>query len=202
MKEINHIIRKKAKIRIFIIYGVSIILIFFGYHFFNKVENSDYNIIKYQYSDHQTMLQKMKKARENINAIETYDESLESAKSQNQIPSIGRIKLSIDSCMENINKIVISIESENKDELGDEVYQNFRTYQSNREIIEFLNDEMENSQGGGEGNPEVKIIIKDLINLINEADAKVNTAGKRASKDELDEVKRLVTRMKNKAAML
>ena len=202
MKEINHIIRKKAKIRIFIIYGVSIILIFFGYHFFNKVENSDYNLIKDQYSDHQTLLQKMKKARENINAIETYDESLESAKSQNQIPSIGRIKLSIDSCMENINKIVISIESENKDELGDEVYQNFRTYQSNREIIEFLNDEMENSQGGGEGNPEVKIIIKDLINLINEADAKVNTAGKRASKDELDEVKRLVTRMKNKAAML
>lgn len=205
MKVLNRKQRNRAKLRVIIIYGFSIILIFSGFHFYKKVYNSDYNSLKAENADRKVLLDKMSDIRNNISAIENYDAELQNAKQQKQIPSIGRIRLSIDSCMQNIDAIISAMVNDDQDEMEKEIYENYKTYQANREIIRFLHDELENCQagsGGQESDPQVAIIIKDLRNLINQADQAVNGAGKRASKDELNDVKRLVKQMKARIDML
>jgi len=202
MNILNRKERKTAKLRAFIIYGVSIILIFFGFYFYGAVGSSDYNMLREGSSNQQVLLDKMRDIGNNIGAIENFDSELQNAKQQNQIAAIGRIRLSIDSSMTYIDEIITTIGDDNQDELSKEIYENYRTYQANREIISFLNNQLENQGGSGSMDPEVRIILDDVRNLINQADEAVNGAGKRAGKNELNEVKRLVTQMKAKISML
>jgi len=201
MNVLNRNERRTAKLRVFIIYGVSILLIFSGFYFYRSVGNSDYNRLRAGSTHQEELLTKMKEIRKNIITVESLDTDLQAAKQQNQIPAIGRIQLSIDSSMAIINEIIGTIASENQEDLTHEIYENYKTYQANRTVINFLNDQMAN-QGGGGMEPEVKLVIDDLISLIDQADQAVNSAGKRAGKNELDEVKRLVSQMKAKAGKL